>query len=63
MVEANHPLRELSQDQLQHRRNAILGLLGLSYKEYVLKEMNDGLTDAEKEFEEELEAIDFLLDE
>lgn len=63
MVEENHPLRQLTQEELLNRRNAVLNLLGLSHTQYVLKEMNNGLTDPEKEFEAELEAIDFLLDE
>jgi hypothetical protein len=51
----------LSQEELKSRRTEILSILGLSYKEYILKEMYDGLKEKEQEYSAELAAIDFFL--
>jgi len=53
----------LSEDQLRSRREAILAILGLTHKEYVIKEMHDGLQGTEWDYRNELNAIDFLLAE
>lgn len=53
----------LSQVQLRARREAILSILGMTHREFILKSMNDGLTDTEKEYEHEIDVIDLLLEE
>lgn len=53
----------LSKEQLRSRREAILVMLGLTHKEFVLKSMNEGLSPSEAEYEKEMDAIDFLLNE
>ena len=56
-------LSHLTDDQLRARRYAILDILGMSYKEFVSKEMNNGLKEHELEYAKEIDAIDFLLGE
>lgn len=56
-------LGHLSEDQLRARRYAILDILGMSYSEFVSREMHDGLKEEELEFAKEIDAIDFLLGE
>ena len=51
----------LSAKELRNRKEAILIMLGLTWKEYALKDMLDALTDPEREYRNELNAIDFLL--
>ena len=51
----------LSTKELRNRKEAILIMLGLTWKEYALKDMLDALTDSEREYRNELNAIDFLL--
>jgi hypothetical protein len=53
----------LSQTQLRARREAILIMLGMTHREFVLKAMNDGLNDNERQYEKEIDTIDFLLKE
>ena len=53
----------LSHDELRKRRASILALLAMTHKEFVLKSMNDGLTENERQYEKEIDTIDFLLDE
>ena len=38
-------------------------MLGLTHKEFVIKAMNDGLSPTESDYEQEMDAIDFLLNE
>lgn len=51
----------LTAKELSNRREAILSLLGLTWKEFVLKDMLEGLEEQELEYRSELNAIDFLL--
>jgi hypothetical protein len=51
----------LSREHLTERRLEILDVLGLTYKQYALKDMLGGLNDTEKKYQEELNAIDFLI--
>lgn len=53
----------LSKDGLRERRSEILLSLGMSHREYILKSMNDGLTENERLYEKEIDTIDFLLEE
>lgn len=53
----------LSKDDLRLRRSEILTSLGLTHRQYVLKSMNDGLTENERLYEKEIDTIDFLLRE
>ena len=53
----------LSKEGLRARRSEILTSLGMSHREYVLKSMNDGLTENERLYEKEIDTIDFLLEE
>lgn len=53
----------LTQEQLLKRREAILDLLGLTHKEWISKEMNQGFEGKEWDYESEMDAIDFLLGE
>lgn len=53
----------LSKRELASRRAEILNILGLTHREYVLKDMHDGLEGRECDYRNELNAIDFLLDE
>lgn len=55
------PIIRLTREQLLARREAILALLGLTYKEWVNKEMNYGFQGIEWDYEGEMDSIDFLL--
>lgn len=51
----------LSKKELRNRKEAILIMLGLTWKEYAVKDMLDALSDPERVYRNELNAIDFLL--
>ena len=53
----------LSKEQLKARRTEILNILGLTHREYVRKEIHEGLEAKEWQYANELDAIDFLLEE
>lgn len=63
MSENTDKLIVLTQEQLLKRREAILDLLGLTHKEWISKEMNQGFEGKEWDYESEMDAIDFLLGE
>ena len=56
-------LTHLTEEELWARQKKILEILGMSYKEFVSKEMNNGLKEDELEYAKEIDAIDFLLGE
>lgn len=62
MSEDTDRLMILNKEQLLARREAILALLGLTYKEWIAKEMNQGFEGTEWDYESEMDAIDFLLE-
>lgn len=51
----------LSKKELSNRREAILAILGMTWKEFALKDMLDSLEGIEWDYRGELNAIDFLL--
>lgn len=64
MAEEEYPhtgMINLSEKELRNRKEAILIMLGMTWKEYALKDMLDSLTDSEMEYRNELNGIDFLL--
>ena len=61
MSEYVDKLAHLTEDQLRARRYAILDILGMTYNEFVAREMHDGLKEEDLEFAKEIDAIDFLL--
>lgn len=63
MSEYIDKLGHLSEDQLRARRYAILDILGMTYSEFVAREMYDGIKQEDLEFAKEIDAIDFLLGE
>lgn len=63
MSEYVDKLSHLTEDQLRARRYAILDILGMSYSEFVSREMHSGLKEHEEEYAKEIDAIDFLLGE
>lgn len=63
MSEYVDKLSHLTEDQLRARRYAILDVLGMSYSEFVSREMHSGLKEHELEYAKEVDAIDFLLGE
>ena len=54
-------IKVLTKEQLLARREAILALLGLTYKEWVAIEMNDAFQGSQWDYEGEMDSIDFLL--
>lgn len=57
VCQIENPTRE----HLLTRRAEILKLLGLSYHQWVMREMNQALEWHELEYEKEMDHIDFLL--
>lgn len=50
-----------TKEQLLARREAILALLGLTYKEWLAIEMTDSFEGTQWDYEGEMDSIDFLL--
>jgi regulator of PEP synthase PpsR (kinase-PPPase family) len=63
MTEYTDRLSHLTKEELIARREALLNNLGMSYKQFVSKEMNNGLKEYELEYAKEIDAIDFILEE
>lgn len=63
MTEYVNKLRHLSPEELKARRAQILNELGMTYRQFIAYELNDGLKEEEKHYEREMDAIDFLLGE
>lgn len=63
MSEYVDKLSHLTEEELWARQKDILETLGMSYREFVSKEMNNGLKEHELEYAKEIDAIDFLLGE
>lgn len=61
MSEYLDKLSHLTVEQLRARRYAILDILGMTYSEFVSREMHDGLKEEELEFAKEIDAVDYLL--
>ena len=54
-------MMDFTKETLSARRDELLFMLGLSWKEYAMKDMLDMFTDNERKYQKELNAIDFLL--
>jgi hypothetical protein len=54
-------MMDFTKETLSARRDELLSMLGLSWKEYAMKDMLDMFTDNERKYQKELNAIDFLL--
>lgn len=61
MTDETDKIITLTKEQLLARREAILALLGLTYKEWLAIEMNDAFQGTQWDYEGEMDAIDFLL--
>jgi hypothetical protein len=54
-------MMDFTKETLSARRDELLSMLGLSWKEYAMKDMLDMFTENERRYQKELNAIDFLL--
>lgn len=61
MTDETDKIITLTKEQLLARREAILALLGLTYKEWLAIEINDAFEGTQWDYEGEMDAIDFLL--